>query len=301
LREAIIAQQENRWVSDLQSRFAEGWTALHREVAELLRVMVPLPWAEFVQGVLLALEEVQQRSMNVIEAERQAAITEALEHALRRETLRLNANALRDDHERLAQLFGAHWAALQDVERRYLGCAQHCAALPEMMKFALLELGCGVEWSLLQRMLKPLQAALREHPHQLPPRPADARPDRLHAYLASQGTVVMLGDVVRGFTEASKLLDTVPKPGSLPGILATWLAQCPNPAALRASPARQQARRAALHALSEARNAVAHPKSDAAGQPTPAPDLNPHWQAIVADEADAFFRYFPDIFSSKAV
>jgi hypothetical protein len=49
-----------------------------------------------------------------------------------------------------------------------------------------------------------------------------------------------------------------------------------------------------LHELSGACNAVAHPKPDAADLPGPAPDLSPHWQAVVADEADAFLPLLPN-------
>ena len=279
----------------------QEWAALHRDVTALIRAAVPLRWAEFVQGLLLALDKATAEAARRPEPERREAINAALERALQRETLRLNANELRD--EGLETLLGPHWAGLKVVERRYLACARRCADLPSTAKFALLELGCAVEWSLLDRVLQPLRAALQEGQHGLPSPRADAKPDKLRAYLAGEAAFLMLGDAVRGYTEATKLLAAPsPRPGApwpddARGALAAWLSQCPNPGALHAGTAEQlKARRAALHALSDARNVVAHPKLGMDGALGGAAALAPHWQAIVADPADAFFRYFPAVF-----
>jgi hypothetical protein len=272
LRETIIAEQEKRWKGDLLARIAEDRSALRRETVALLRSMVPMPWVEFVQGILRAEDDALDKAASIKdEAERDAAITEALEAALRTETGRLQAAVLRDDEARLADLLGAQAAALTDVERRFLA-------------------------------ISAAESTARGASDRIAPAPdrASRGRERQVARLPfAPAGVPEFGDMVRGYTDASKRLGAGVLPSTAQVAIASWLARLPNPAALHPiPPQRASRRRAALHAISEARNAVAHAKRGTDGTPMPAPPLAPHWQALVADKDDAFFRYFPKLFAT---
>ena len=232
LRETIIAKQEKRLMRDLRADMAAELSTRLNKAAILIRAMVPLPSAEFVKGVLLAVADTQIQFGDLAEAEREQAITEALKATLTAETKRLDRSDLSDDLAALDAASGSHGAGLTDLERRFLAVASRCAVQQDLQKFGVLELACGVEHALLSRLLKPLQTAFRDglHQHRLTkPKGRDA----LHAYITGQATFMMLGQLVSAYEEALKRIDERGPPMTAGDELASWLARQPSAAALR--------------------------------------------------------------------
>jgi hypothetical protein len=284
VRATLMMAQQKTWEGDLRAKLQEETENAFRTALGVIGKAIGLPWAEFIQGVLLAARDAHSIHAKLPEEER----VEAIAQAMARETERLDAVALQAGRRAVAAALGGDFEALLAEEQRYLACARQAADTPPMAAYATLQLGLAVEWSLLHRVLAPWRAAVQAG--QLPP-PADDR-SKLYGYLANAPRPLMLGDTVRAFTEATKRVrapDDTP-----PGAIARWLLKQPNAVALHDPESeRTKRRRSALHRLSEERNNVTHPNK-------PPPIFEPHWQAMVADRSDAYFRYLPAVFAGAA-
>ncbi len=287
LREEILATQEQRWQTDLATRLAERYAQAMSRTRDLMLGFVPQPWDDFVRHVMGGAEDVVISAAEASDVEWARIMDEELPFLLNEATDRLGIAKMEPELAEIDTVLGADATALTERERKYLACAFRCSRLPGVEKFAVLELGCAVEWSLLDRAVHPLRAALRDGTHILARTEA---PDRLHALLTGPDTKIELFPLIQAFTGAVALLDTVELPTNASGAFAAWLRNQGNPAALRGS----RQRKVQLLALPESRNRVAHAKD------LPTPDFKQHWQAIVTDLHDAFFRYFPAAFRAPS-
>jgi hypothetical protein len=105
--------------------------------------------------------EATTAALGMIAEQREDLVREALANALRRGTLELRSDALANTSRRAAAILGAVWdEALDETERRYVAGALRFREDPPVAHYTALELGCGVEWSLVERVLRPLRAAV---------------------------------------------------------------------------------------------------------------------------------------------
>ena len=207
---------------------------------------------------------------------------------------------------RLRALFGRIWdQALEDPERRFLACALRCLGEDGLARYAGLELGLAVQWSLGHRLFDPLRKQWRAHywaegPGRGAPRAAErfGVPDDerglaapLVRFLDGQLGALDLGPMLiwlqkaikvdsSGQTQAERELREL-----VGGFLAALL---PNPPPLPAPAPEVRKRRAQdLESLRQLRNECAHPHKAPTRE-----RLDRAWQTVAADAEDAFYRYF---------
>ncbi|AUB81979.1 hypothetical protein THSYN_14195 [Candidatus Thiodictyon syntrophicum] len=270
---------------------------------------LPVRWSGFAEALAHTWTEIWSarsqawRAADPAGRERiESEIGTALAYRVAEESGKVADGELAEACGRLRDLLGRVWdQALADPERRFLAMALRCLGEDGLARYAGLELGLAVEWSLGHRLFAPLRAHWRAG---APERGAVKAAEYFGLAQAKRDIAVpLLGflDGQRGQLDLGPMVAWLQKaitglsPGETPaerqlrefvrGVMAALL---PNPAPLLApAPLVRVPRAQALEDLRKLRNDCAHPNEVPTRE-----RLDGAWASVVADEADAFYRYF---------
>ena len=296
-RETLATQWQDQ--RDAVKR-AEGRLAALDDALNLVQRMfdtiaaLPADWETATAMIRAALLEAERVFGVRPEDEAREKIVATLAEALRRLTGSLTQDVLAAASEKLAAVLGPLWeTALEPEERQYLAFALRLRESAEYTRYAPLELGNAVEWSLTRRLFQPVRRAVIYDGLKLPMLP-DKRHERVRASLAAEQGALMLGELLGGFGSAlSRMSEPEATPRDVFHVLADRLRGLPNPAVLQMDRALWKRRAAALEALNELRKRVAHPEPP--GPPRPE-EVDRAWHEVVEDAELAVYRYFPAAF-----
>jgi hypothetical protein len=257
----------------------------------------PARWSDLVELLAEARLVAETEFQDAADSEqREDLVREALANALRRGTLELQSDALANTSRRAAAILGAVWdEALDETERRYVAGALRFRDDPPVAHYTALELGCGVEWSLVERVLRPLRAAVARQEVRLA-EPRTENQKRLCAKLARDEGVLMLGNLLRTLQDVlERMAEKAGEAGDVLDAVTGWLRIQPGAAGLAPDAALVGQRAKALWALNEARRMAAHMGAGSVS----AEMVGGVWHDSVEDPDLAFFRWFPAAFSKR--
>ncbi|WP_295413951.1 hypothetical protein [uncultured Thiodictyon sp.] len=289
-----------------------AWQAFESMTLAMHRTLVAglsIRWSGFAQALAHTWIEIWSErrdawlAADAPERERiESEIGRALAHRVAEESRKVSDGELAESGRQLRGLLGRIWdEALDDPERRFLACALRCLGEDGLARYAGLELGLAVEWSLGNRLFSPLRQAWRDGAPERGTAKAAQHfgvPDGerglagpLTRFLDGQLGQLELGPMVAWLQKAIKGDSPAQTPAErlLRGLVGDFIAAgLPNPAVLLAPEPEVRKRRArTLEDLRSLRNDCAHP------QDAPTRErLDGAWASVVANDADAFYRYF---------
>ncbi|EGV27715.1 hypothetical protein ThidrDRAFT_4477, partial [Thiorhodococcus drewsii AZ1] len=293
--EALIQRCVEASTAEAQETIRDEYLAMHRAMTEVLIRGLTTRWDGFAEAIQHAWTELAahyQHEWLAGDAQTQAEIERKLDEGLARAVAEANRSLseseLAEARSELAQRLGPIWdQILQDTERCFLACGRRCLGQENLARYAGLELGLAVEWSLARRLFHPVRehwrAESRGEAESLFGEEAIAA--QVARFLDGKKADLELGPMVAALQRTLKHGEESADP--LDRLLGTVLRQAlPNPDALLA-PASRRRRAQALESLRTLRNDCAHPK-----EPPTRERLATHWKEIVEDPDEAFYQYF---------
>ncbi len=246
-------------------------------------------WQDYQQAVLCALQEIwDYQTARSNQPDLEEFVATAVREAVERSACALADSELQAPYEDLHQALEPLWdRVLEDREKRFLGCGwrglQH-GQDEDMRRFAGLNLGLAVEWSLAHRLYEPLKVYWSQSgkpdlgTHRLAP--------QIDRFLTRSNQHLMLGEMTGALNSALKHAHKQPE--GLRGLIVACLRQMPNASTLlNANESTRAHRRRQLELINACRIDCAHP------EPPPSQEqLETLWAAVAADPEHAFFRYF---------
>ncbi|HFD38883.1 MAG TPA: hypothetical protein ENJ31_03410 [Anaerolineae bacterium] len=276
------------------SREWERMRNMHQAMTQRIVAQLSTTWQGAAEAMLYALNDIWQSYLPRWQetpadarGDMEAEVCEAVARAVEEANQRLAACELEAETAVLKAQLGDIWEALAEQERRHLACAYRCLKQDELMRYAGLDFGLAVEWSLLKRIFEPLQQWCQD---QIPGDRVleDAvKQTVLGEYFLGRRRGLSLGLMSRAFVEALRAEEGDPSPQVQ--MIRSLINSMPRGAQLFPASGKQGKQRGKnLDRICELRNRCAHP----GGEPPEAAALQALSRLVVEDEENGFYRYF---------